>query len=121
MAAKQPKTVATYIHTTPPTNDTAVTEVDLRPGRYYVSARDGSRHALLLGPFARHELALAAVSLGRACAHQHDPIHAPWCAYGTCRLNDDYERTPLGVYNLVPIAVAAELEIDYEATNYIRH
>ncbi|MBK9497498.1 MAG: hypothetical protein IPO08_23840 [Xanthomonadales bacterium] len=87
-------------------------EIDQRPGRYYVSARDGTRTALLLGPFAQHQQALAAVPVGMACAHQHDPVHAPWCAYGTCRLADEETKVRPGIYNHVQIAQAAELVID---------
>jgi hypothetical protein len=53
------------------------------PG-FYVSAVDGSRAALVSGPFETHSEALKAVGPAReACA---DP-RAHWYAWGTCRVN----------------------------------
>ena len=65
-------------------------EADARPGRYYVTARDGGRTAFLLGPFtqptwgkeahARANGALAAAR--RYCSDNF--AKGPFFQYGTC-------------------------------------
>lgn len=49
---------------------------------YYVSAQDGARYSLMLGPFATHEAALAQVDAVCAKACQLDPRAWFW-AWGT--------------------------------------
>ena len=73
-------------------------QVDLRPGRYYVSMVDGNRSALLLGPYATHQEALDDVLRGNDMACKIDP-RAHWYGFGTCRLDDDYPTTPQGRLN----------------------
>ena len=70
---------------------------DTKPGDYYVSAIDGKRYALLLGPFRDdHKAALAMVDKAQARAMQVD-IKAPWYSYGTCRLEHGTGKP--GVFN----------------------
>jgi hypothetical protein len=58
---------------------------DTQPGSYYVSARSGDKHWLLLGPFVDdHAAALRMVEPVRALANQHEPRSA-FYAFGTCR------------------------------------
>lgn len=64
---------------------------DPRPGNYYVSAIDGPRTALLLGPFPTHQQALDEVDTGRDMACDLDP-RAHFYAFGTCRMPDDYTK-----------------------------
>lgn len=67
---------------------------DTKPGAYYVSAVDGGRYALLLGPFANdHAAALAMVEPVRAKACELNP-RAHWYAFGTCRLPPEVEAKP---------------------------
>jgi hypothetical protein len=62
---------------------------DSKPGAYYVSAIDGPRKALILGPFIDdHAGALAMVEKAREKAEQLDN-KAFWYAYGTCRVPTD--------------------------------
>lgn len=58
---------------------------DTRPGHYYVSVIDGSRYALLAGPYASHKEALGAVRAANDAACKLD-ARAHWYAFGTCRL-----------------------------------
>lgn len=71
---------------------------------YYVSVRDGPRHARLAGPFAHQRQAAAAVDCVRAEAEKVDAWSA-FYAFGTClaetghndgRLNDrvGFDRMP---------------------------
>lgn len=72
----------------PPLAPPPAQEPDPRPGAYYVSVvRDGARldYRLLLGPFAEHARALAAVDAVRLEADRLDP-RAVWYAFGTCRV-----------------------------------
>lgn len=50
---------------------------------YYVSAQDGPRYSLMLGPLATHEEALALVDQVSGLAHTLDPRAWFW-AWGTC-------------------------------------
>lgn len=73
---------------------------DTKPGNYYVTARDGDRHAILAGPFPNdHEAALRAVKqcveLAYACDRK-----APWYGYGTARFPKDF--TEPGLFNARP-------------------
>jgi hypothetical protein len=61
--------------------------VDPQPGRYYVSARDGDREWLLLGPLPRHELALRMVRPVITLAYEANPFSA-FYAFGTLRVKD---------------------------------
>ena len=62
---------------------------DDKPGNYYVTALDGARHALLVGPFKNdHAGALALVERARIEAEKVDP-RAIWYAYGTARFPED--------------------------------
>jgi len=93
------KEVVAYHH---PPVDREVQEPDPRPGRYYVSARDGGKHAYLLGPFPTHPEALAQVDRAWAKALEMYPREATWCGFGTCRLRDDWcGPAPWGILNEV--------------------
>jgi hypothetical protein len=65
-------------------------EPDPAPGPYYVSAVDGARFALLLGPFRTHAEALGWVGSVQQVAMQVARREAVWAAFGTCRVRDDY-------------------------------
>lgn len=67
--------------------------IDDRPGRYYVSVRDGARHAFLLGPYDSHLEALENVDRGRRLANEADP-RAAWYAFGTARIDDTGATKP---------------------------
>ena len=59
---------------------------DDRPGNYYVTVRDGTRHRFLLGPYKDdHATALAMVDEARRIAQELDRA-AIWYAYGTARV-----------------------------------
>ena len=62
-------------------------EPDPRPGPYYVTAIDGTRHAFLLGPYDHHQDALDMVDEGRRIAQELDR-RAIWYAFGTARVAD---------------------------------
>jgi hypothetical protein len=51
---------------------------------YYVSVIDGTRHALLVGPFRAHQDALELVTVARQEAEKVD-ARAVWYAFGTCK------------------------------------
>jgi Large polyvalent protein associated domain 29 len=55
------------------------------PVGFYVSAKDGSRHSMLLGPYAAKEEAEAAVPLGSKLARTVDD-RAVWYAYGVTKV-----------------------------------
>lgn len=55
---------------------------------YYTSAIDGSRHALLTGPYDTHQQALDMVEPARDKAVELDP-KAWFYAYGTCSIDMD--------------------------------
>lgn len=61
---------------------------DTKPGFYYVSAVDGNKYALMLGPFKTHEEALQMVEQCRNKAYDLDP-RSHWWQWGTCREDDD--------------------------------
>lgn len=62
---------------------------DTKPGFYYVTARDGGRTALLVGPFEDdHAQALALVDAGRRAAEEVDSRAVFWW-FGTCRSDTD--------------------------------
>lgn len=80
--------------------------VDKRPGNYYVSAVDGNKTVMLLGPFTTHLEALESVDDAKNEAYRVD-IKAHWYAYGTCRTQDEYSKS--GVLNyLLPLPVRAK-------------
>lgn len=79
---------------------------DPRPGHYYVSALEGRRFALLLGPYPTHAEALGFVDAARLCAVALDP-RAVWWAYGTCRLPEDHPEPPQGHMNRLLAEVPA--------------
>lgn len=60
---------------------------DTKPGFYYVSAIDGEKFALMLGPFETHEQALAKVEECRNLAYDLHPA-SHWWLWGTCRKDD---------------------------------
>lgn len=69
------------------------TELDTRPGFYYVSIIDGNKYALALGPYPTHQDALHNVEIARAlCAHD---ARSHWWAFGTCRFEHDAGRGAL--------------------------
>ena len=55
---------------------------------FYVTMLDGVRVAWLLGPFAKHSAALAAVPAARAKAQDIDP-RACWYSFGTASIERD--------------------------------
>ena len=55
---------------------------------YYVSAIDGDRRALICGPYADHEGALADVVRVKRAAYEVDP-RAHWWAWGTASVDLD--------------------------------
>ena len=68
----------------------ALGEADARPGRYYVTAKDGRRTAFLLGPFVQptwgkqaHARALGEVRRAKRYLNAIGHSEAPWLAYGT--------------------------------------
>lgn len=79
-----------------PAHPPVVTQTpDPRPGHYYVSATEGRRYALLLGPYATHQEAIDTVDLARLECTARDP-RAVWWAYGTSRLPLDHPNPPRG-------------------------
>lgn len=73
-------------------------EIDTRPGAYYVSAVDGKKFTLLLGPFIDcHVCALSMVDHVRIVADRVDP-KSVFYSFGTCRLLGVAYK-PAGVLN----------------------
>ena len=67
--------------------------------RYYVTLRDGSRVAWLLGPFKDHERAKCAVKEATDKACEVDP-RCHFAAYGTASLDKEQEHQfPAGRLN----------------------
>ena len=61
--------------------------IEVRPGaRFYVTARDGKRSALLLGPYVSHMTALANVDRGRRLTRESGHWRASFMDYGTASL-----------------------------------
>lgn len=58
---------------------------------YYVSAIDGDRKALICGPYATHDAALADVRRVSRAAYEVDP-RAHWWAWGTASV--DLDKAP---------------------------
>lgn len=54
--------------------------------RFYVTARDGSRTAALLGPYVSHMTALDNVRRGEALARAAFPDETDFAAFGTASL-----------------------------------
>lgn len=81
---------------------------DTRPGLYYVSATEGRRYSLLLGPYPTHAEALEQVDVARLECIARDP-RAVWWAYGTCRLPPDHPEPPRGHLH-AHLAVASQGE-----------
>jgi hypothetical protein len=63
---------------------------EAEPG-LYVSIVDGTRFALVAGPYPTHDAAKADVERVRTCANKMDPRAAFW-AFGTCRVKTEAER-----------------------------
>lgn len=80
---------------TPIAEDTDAQRPDRRPGFYYVSCVDGTRRALLRGPWTSHAAAIAAVPAVRAEAERAD-AWACWYAFGTARSETDLGPGVLG-------------------------
>ena len=77
------KRIAAYTHPGP---TTIADKIDLRPGYYYVSLRDGARWNLLLGPFENnHAKALRWVAATKEKACEVD-MRAHWYGFGTARV-----------------------------------
>jgi len=71
-------------------NDTQ--EPDTQPGSYYVSAADGDRIWLMLGPFENdHKAALEAVKAVKDYCVKREP-YSYFYAWGTCRLPAGSEK-----------------------------
>lgn len=64
------------------------------PG-YYVSVIDGTRTALVAGPFDTHAESLAQVEPEREKWYKLDP-KSHWYAWGTARVRDDKNPAQLG-------------------------
>lgn len=64
------------------------------PG-YYVSVIDGTRKALVAGPFETHAEALAQVEPEREKWYKLD-ARSHWYAWGTARVRDDKVAAQLG-------------------------
>jgi len=62
------------------------TEIDDRPGFYYVSIIDGNRFALLAGPYTSHGEALDMVRTAKDIAYLANPTQCAFAGFGTCRL-----------------------------------
>lgn len=72
----------------------SATEIDSRPGSYYVTCRnDVGKVAWLLGPFPAHAEALAMVGKARRLAATIDPWTA-FYAFGTARIDYKPGETP---------------------------
>jgi hypothetical protein len=71
----------------------------MRRKGFYVSAIDGKRSSLMLGPFASHEAALARVD---ACRRKADDLdgRAWFWAWGTCRVVTE-KSLPKGTMNAI--------------------
>jgi hypothetical protein len=68
---------------------------------FYVSARDGSRTALLLGPYTEHSEALESVERAKRYVQEHDP-KGWFYAYGTLGTTPKEGRTlPGGKLNKI--------------------
>ena len=67
--------------------------VDTRPGDYYVSVIDGTRYALLAGPFTTHQEALNMVERTKDLAQTLDS-RAVFYGFGTCRTDTRIEGVP---------------------------
>ena len=98
MTVKQPQAITSYIHRTEAVQEAA----DPQPGYYYVFAVDGSKNAVLLGPFPQHQQALGWVV---AC-RDHANALEPWShfyRFGTVRLAVETEtaKLPTGGFNSV--------------------
>lgn len=90
-----PATIGCYVHVALP----AYVEPDIRPGHYYVSVLDGSRRALLAGPWPTHVEALQMVDTVRLKACDLD-ARGHWYAFGTSRLPADGSTlVPKGTLN----------------------
>ncbi len=98
--ARKSLVIASYIHDKPDRRGALLQEPDPRPGRYYVTVRDGKQVGYLLGPFARHVDALVCVDTARKLAIAGDP-KAHFYGFGTARLADDVAEAdaPVGVFN----------------------
>ena len=81
------KEIAAYRHRTEGSNQ----QPDPEPGNYYVSAIDGNRYALILGPFPTHQEALDNVDRAWKKAEEVDP-RAFWWSFGTLRMNNGYNK-----------------------------
>jgi hypothetical protein len=64
------------------------TEVDDRPGFYYVSIVDGDKFALLSGPYTTHHEALGMVQAAKDAAYRMNSTQCAFAGFGTCRLDD---------------------------------
>lgn len=64
---------------------------DTQPGPYYVSVIDGSRYALISGPYDTHAEALALVEKAKSIATSLDP-RSCFAAFGTARTKDGYNH-----------------------------
>lgn len=63
---------------------------------FYVSCVNGSKTALVVGPFEDHSVALNLVDAVRSWAERHDP-RAAFAAFGTARWEGEGEA-PIGIW-----------------------
>jgi hypothetical protein len=76
-------------------------KLDTRPGNYYTSVRDPEdpkKVGFLTGPYKTHQEALDMVDKAKELAYKVN-AWAPFYAYGTCRLPEDFSNPPLGKLN----------------------
>ena len=69
---------------------------DPRPGRYYVTIRDGERWAFLAGPYRWHSEALANVGRINNLAQEANPAQAAFASFGTSHYEGS--RTPRTIF-----------------------
>lgn len=95
---RKPLEITSYTHPTTADLGTA----DPQPGYYYVSVRDGTKHAALLGPFPQHQQALDWVTACKEYANNLDPW-SHFYGFGTRRLplETAIDKLPTGKLNAV--------------------
>lgn len=70
-----------------------MSDVDPRPGNYYVSAIDAGHYWLVSGPYGMHADALRMLEPIKNSVIEQSP-RSHFFAWGTCRLEDGAEAKP---------------------------